>query len=315
MSDVELPADVSEDDPESPFVLPAAIEGPDDLGDLDSDVSVPDSLRSEDDVDMDTGPGPVPSLSVPLSLKVPSPLEVTGWLQSGKARLAKPFAVELYSPPRVLKASAIASSWLLTQILGFFCFDLLTGWNFDQVPLKDLSLQIMQLCTVQYLYCSPPCTMFSALMRLWNQHRMSAEVWNRRWQQSVAWLEHCMAAIRIQHLKGQKWMFEHPQRATSWALAIVQEIKNLPGVLCVSFDMCQVGMCSPMKEPIKKRTVIMTNDRWLARQLQTKQCPRDHVHRRIEGSQKGYSLSKWCQVYPPALCEILAAALQHSYDS
>ena len=110
-------------------------------------------------------------------------------------------------------------------------------------------------------------------------------------------------------------MFEHPQRATSWALAIVQEIKNLPGVLCVSFDMCQVGMCSPMKEPIKKRTVIMTNDRWLARQLQTKQCPRDHVHRRIEGSQKGYSLSKWCQVYPPALCEILTAALQHSYDS
>ena len=45
MSDVELPAGVSEDDPESPLVLPAAIEGPDDLGDLDSDVSVPDSLR------------------------------------------------------------------------------------------------------------------------------------------------------------------------------------------------------------------------------------------------------------------------------
>jgi len=62
-----------------------------------------------------------------------------------------------------------------------------------------------------------------------------------------------MAAIKIQHQKGQTWMFEHPQRATSWALAIIHEVNNHPGVLCVAFDMCQVGMQSPLEEPIKRK--------------------------------------------------------------
>lgn len=185
MSDVGLPSDVSENDLESPVSLRHGIaeeEGPRSSGalfDADSDVSVPDTVLSEDlpsDVDMvNDAPGPS-QLSAPLSLKVPSALEVTGWLQSGEG------SGQTFCNGTLQPTSSVEGISYCNILTGVFCFDLLTGWNFDQMAPKDLSLQILQLCTVKYLYCSPPCTMFSALMRLWNQHRMSPEVWNRRWQ-------------------------------------------------------------------------------------------------------------------------------------
>lgn len=149
---------------------------------------------------------------------------------------------------------------------------------------------------------------------MWNKHRMSQAVWDRRWQQAVDWVEHCMRAIRIQVAKGQRFMFEHPARATSWKLPCVEEIRNLPNVFCVSFDMCAFGMTSPMLEPIKKRTIIMTNDSRLCNLLKPRQCTRDHVHRRIEGSQLGHRLSRWCQIYPPALCDVLASCLDEGVN-
>ena len=176
MSDVGLPSDVSENDLESPVSLRHGIaeeEGPRSSGalfDADSDVSVPTLFFQKICLQMWTWWTTLQGPRNFLRLCRWRFLQRWKWLAgfSLVKVVAKPFAMELYSPPRVLKASAIATSWLV-----FFALDLLTGWNFDQMAPKDLSLQILQLCTVKYLYCSPPRTMFSALMRLWNQHRMS----------------------------------------------------------------------------------------------------------------------------------------------
>ena len=104
-------------------------------------------------------------------------------------------------------------------------------------------------------------------------------------------------------------MYEHPWRASSWKLQSVKKVQRHPKVYSVTFDMCQVGMLSPAGMPVKKRTTIMTNHAGLAEQLQARQCPGDHTHRPIEGSERGYSMSRWCQTYPAPLVEILAAAM------
>ena len=278
--------------------------------------SVADSMdQVPSDIDMDMEDFPSPRVAMPTTAKVPPPEEIRQWLQGkateAAANLTGPLGLELYRPPRVLKAWAARGGTLsiVLMTLGFLSFDILTGWNFDLAELRTLSFQILHALPVAFLYLSPPCTMFSSLQTMWNKHRMSQAVWDRRWQQAVEWVEHCMQAIRIQVAKGQRFMFEHPSRATSWKLPCVEEVKNLPGVSLVSFDMCAFGMTSPMLEPIKKRTVIMTNDPRLCDLLKNRQCTRDHVHRRIEGSQLGHRLSRWCQVYPPALCDVLASCL------
>lgn len=276
----------------------------------DSIDELPPVPSAESDIDMEDCPSPRAALTT--KAKVPSPEEIRQWLRTGTSKAAAnlTLGLELYSPPRVLTARAARSCALsVVMTLGFLSLDILTGWNFDLPELKDLSCQILQGITVAFLYLSPPCTMLSSLQTMWNKHRMSQAVWDRRWQQAVDWVDYCMRAIRIQVAKGQRFMFEHPARATSWKLPCVEEIKNLPNVRCISFDMCAFGMTSPMLEPIKKRTIIMTNDRRLCGLLKNRQCTRDHVHRRIEGSQLGHRLSRWCQVYPPALCDVLASCL------
>ena len=281
----------------------------------DLDMSALDAMSSDDlelppDVESDEGDDvPSPRVALTNGTQVPSPNLVQQWLANGCPHGNTILGMELYSPPRVLAVSSRACASVATMRLGFFCFDLLTGWNFDIDELKTLSLQVLTTISVAFLYLSPPCTMFSSLQTLWNRHRMPQEVWDRRWKQSVAWVEHAMAAIRIQLQKGLRFMFEHPSRASSWRLHCVQDIMSRPDVFCISFDMCAFKMRSPLGQLVKKRTVIMTNDAVLATLLRSRQCTKDHEHRRIEGSEMCHSMSRWCQVYPPELCEVLASRI------
>ena len=82
-----------------------------------------------------------------------------------------------------------------------------------------------------------------------------------------------------------------------------------PGVYAVEFDMCSVGTMSPRLQPIKKRTRILTNDSYLVERLKVCQCDKSHLHCQIQGSQDGYRLSTWAQVYPPGLVSILRDCL------
>ena len=195
MSGPSLPSDV-EQLPSSCCSLPPDVDENQELMDLDLNRQVSDSdaetlpesvtdsmdelpVPSEADVDMGDSPSPR------ALAKVPSPEEIRQWIRRGidKAAAANlTLGLELYSPPRVLTACAARGSALSVCLtLGFLSFDILTGWNFDNPD---------QVLTVAFLYLSPPCTMFSSLQTMWNKHRMSQAVWDRRWQQAVDWVEH-----------------------------------------------------------------------------------------------------------------------------
>lgn len=233
---------------------------------------------------------------------VPGPDTVQLALTEGSKNKFGKIGVELYSPPRVLPVA-------MPDADSYFSFDILTGWNFDCHVLKKLSQQLlMQLCFF-FLYLSPPCTMFSELQRLFNYKRMNREVWAKRMQQAIAWIDHSMLCAQIQVKKNLFFMYEHPHKASSWDLPSVKQTAALSDVQLVTFDMCACGMRSPAGLPVKKRTTIMTNSSRLASALRTRQCSRDHEHRPIEGSERGFSMSKWCQKYPPGLVELLADAM------
>ena len=157
------------------------------------------------------------------------------------------------------------------------------------------------------LYLSPPCTIFSPLQELFNKHKTAPEVWDRKWDEGVLHVDYATQCAKKQLARRARFMFEHPQRATSWRdVKSLRALCKTPGVQAVDFDMCSVGLVSPSGQAMRKRTRIITNCKHLADKLQLCQCPRDHIHQPIDGSDQGHSLSRWAQCYPPALVRILA---------
>lgn len=103
--------------------------------------------------------------------------------------------MELYSPPRVLQQIHEVQRWC-------WAFDILNGWNFDSVPLKELTCAILSLGVI-YIFLSPPCTMFSELQRLWNYKKMPPHIFEARWSQAKAYMDHCCALALTQCQKGR----------------------------------------------------------------------------------------------------------------
>lgn len=160
------------------------------------------------------------------------------------------------------------------------------------------------------LILSPPCTVFSELQRLWNIKRIAAHIWAARWAEGMVYIEHSMAAAEEQCKQGRFFVFEHPERASSWNLNVVKRVRNLPGVMCVVFDQCELGLSSKIhKIPIRKRTRIMSNSIHIIRAFQSCMCRRTHVHQVIEGSEGGIRRSVWAQKYPPEMVKRLVDAV------
>ena len=78
-----------------------------------------------------------------------------------------------------------------------------------------------------------------------------------------------------------------------------------------------VGLVDPEGKPLKKETIIKTNMPRVVDAFKDKLC--DHgrgAHGSIQGTCKGYQMSKWSQVYPQMMCSMLAQAIQDTlmYD-
>ena len=125
--------------------------------------------------------------------------------------------------------------------------------------------------------------------------------------EGVLHLSHSMDCAKTQYDGQRTFIFEHPFNATSWRQHCVHRVRSLPGIYCITIDMCYFGLRSKVhRRPMRKRTRIMTNSRLVADGLQGCLCPRNHDHQVIEGSEGGVRRSAWAQVYPPAFVEKLA---------
>ena len=135
---------------------------------------------------------------------------------------------------------------------------------------------------------------------MWNYKKFTAEQLATKLSAAQTHVDYAMWLAKIQYDGGRDFAYEHPFRATSWQLDSVSRVKALRGVQAVTFDMCMFGLCSPRsKTTCQKTTTVLTNSLALAKLLEGHKRGKSSAHMRIQGSEGGITLSKWCQKYPP----------------
>ena len=80
----------------------------------------------------------------------------------------------------------------------------------------------------------------------------------------------------------------------------------MPGVRTIMFDQCMVGLTSPSGTHMRKRTKLLTNSLHIAQAFSGRLCDRSHAHTVIKGTELGYKLSRFAQIYPERMCELIA---------
>ena len=241
------------------------------------------------------------------------------WVASAGPSSAAPLQPPIISIPRYLDGtqpvdvlevfgrtvSAIASR----RGLSSCPFDLKVGKDLSQLETRSEVFRAIEQRRPKLLVTSPPCTMYSRLQRLWNIKKMSPEEYNRRKAIADEYLQFSHTCNKVQHNAGRSFAHEHPAGASSWTENSTQAVLNLPGIYNALFDQCQFGLVSPRGAPLKKKTRILCNNVQLFNALHGCNCRSgSHVHCRIMGVEAGYSLSKWSENYPPALCHALLDA-------
>ena len=194
--------------------------------------------------------------------------------------------------------------------LQLLAMDLTTGNDFMTYLGRAEAERRIDSGNTKVLILSPPCTMYSKRMLI-NLRKMSEEMKLRRWREAHTYLDWCMSLCQKQARKGNYYIFEHPDTASSWQRPSVQAVQQLPNANISRFDMCRMGMLTPFSnEPMQKPTKILSNLPAVHHRLNGKRCTCTVPHVIIQGSQGGVTLSRHAQVYPPKLCATLCLAVQ-----
>ena len=196
----------------------------------------------------------------------------------------------------------------------FSCpFDLKVGKDLSQLETRSEVFRAIEHRRPKLLVTSPPCTMYSEMMRLWNIKKMPPEEYNRRKAIADEYLQFSHTCSKVQHNAGRSFAHEHPAGASSWKEDSTRAVVALPGTYIALFDQCQFGLTSPRGTPLKKKTRILCNNAQLFSAFHGCKCRRGlHMHKPIMGSEDGHRLSTWSETYPPALCNALLDACCYS---
>ena len=213
--------------------------------------------------------------------------------------------MEVFSPPRVLPVATAAG------LRGNLSVDLETGWDLLDKPVQYAVLQEVRWREPRFLVLSPPCTMYSALQRSFNLGKMSlrGDQLQRRWAEAHTLLDFSMDLAMIQVRGGRKFLFEHPDTASSWERGSVQQVLRQEGCFLVRFDMCRFGLVSPSgSKPLRKRTKFLTNCVGIKALFDGKWCQCKVPHLPIQGSERGVRVSQHAQKYPVGMVRAIVEA-------
>jgi len=213
--------------------------------------------------------------------------------------------IEVFSQPRLVPTFERLDLGLRKGL----SVDILTGYDLLLEEKRGEIKQYFATHLPRTSMLSPPCTMFSQLMNV-NWKKMNPAEIRRRWSEALILWNFALqlAWFQLQHMGI--FVLEHPTGASSWRLPETVALLNQPGVFLVSFHQCRFGLKAPISgQPIRKSTRLLTNSKLIKHRFDRKFCQCSTPHRTIEGSEGPYKLSKYCEVYPPELCEELAKAL------
>lgn len=230
-------------------------------------------------------------------------------MEPNDTNMASPKEVfaEIFSRPRMILT--ITALGLAHILCGTLSVDILTGYDLRIPSTRNKVMDLLKVRDIKVVVLSPPCTMFSQMMRI-NFKKMDPQDLKRRWRDAMLFIHFTVQVIHYILSVGGFFVFEHPTGASSWRLPSIMKLMGRPGVKVAKFHQCRFGLLSPeSKLPIRKSTRFLTNSQKVVDIFDGAFCQCCGPHKVIEGSEGGWSLSKWCEQYPAGLCEALARSL------
>eukprot|EP00435_Cladocopium_sp_Y103_P045429 s3507_g13.t1 len=200
-------------------------------------------------------------------------------------------------------------------------FDLIPGESFDFKDDEELDLAaVNRRASVwkhidQYdprvFLLSPPCTLFSQLMKLWGRQAISEEKYQTRLVTAKQLWEFACEIAKSQLRRGHYFVLEHPDGASSWEEDCAVSLMQQDGVMVSRFDQRRFGLKAPgSRQPIRKRAKLPHNIPGLHITFGDVFCQCQEEHRRIEGSEAGVRVSSFCETYPPDMVEGLLTSIR-----
>ena len=209
---------------------------------------------------------------------------------------------EAYSPERVIK-------WCKKyRLLPGDAFDLLTGWNFDNLEHRNRAAKRIVETKPKLLICSPPCTLFSILQNL--NIAVHGPEWERQFQldreKAIRHLDFCRKLCQLQMKEGRYFLFEHPLSATSWSTAQLNALRKDPRVQETRADMCAHGMTA-VKDGVRglalKPTRFLSNSKIILDEVGLR-CSGYHPHVHLHEGR-----AKAAAEYSDGLCQAICRGL------
>jgi Reverse transcriptase (RNA-dependent DNA polymerase) len=177
-------------------------------------------------------------------------------------------------------------------------YDLCCG--IDLTSPREVSALLEHVATARPLIiiAGPPCTSFSSWSRLNRSLHYETWVVSRTVGERLARLVAMLCNAQLQHQRH--FLVEHPAASEMWAMKEFQQLLQDRRVHQTVIDQCAYGLADAEGTLIKKSTRFMSSHPALLSAL-TQQCPQDHQHSVLAGSDQGVQRTKQAQVWPAAL--------------
>ena len=186
-------------------------------------------------------------------------------------------------------------------------FDLQLGVNLLDPKIKQEVSKYFDVVQPGLTIISPPCTMFSILQNLNSRHYhdpQGLKRYRRAVHEARSLLRFGVMIAEKVVAYGGTFVFEHPVTSKAWALPELQGLLRREQVQLARSDQCQFGLKLPSGRLLKKPTGWATNSRRIQEALE-RRCVGDHEHQLVLGSDKGTSISRIAQEYPPELVKTI----------
>ncbi|CAK9055719.1 unnamed protein product [Durusdinium trenchii] len=118
---------------------------------------------------------------------------------------------EVFSPPRV---TAVAQRWAHNDD-AIFAFDITyNGWDCLDMHMRAQLKKMIHALRPKLLVLSPPCTMFSALTRMWNVKLWTEEEYDDRMAKAELMFNYALELCELQSSKQLGFVLENPVAMT-----------------------------------------------------------------------------------------------------